>query len=257
MSSAAPRPTGMPLVDGLADLDRPTVADFVGAASEYVVACETLGPLALDDGATVSPPQRKKAGQIRLSAGLGRALAADLADACPRIHAVSGEIRVSGALRTSQFDVVEMTQLDGLKLAIELKPINLAVGRALWNRFGDLRVGAVSTHLKYPYAVCGGVLTIPTWESSPSGRRSTVHLIERVIEALRRAGGRVREDDAPHRHEAVAVVVFDPTTGRMSPDLPAVGSGLRWEEAVVTLARVYDERFPPDLPPAPTDGALF
>jgi len=251
MAAKPPRPTGLPHVDGLAKLGRPTVSDFVAAASEYIVACETLGPLVLSGGESITADQRKKAGQIRLSAGLGRALCADLAAACPRIHATSGEIRVSGALRVSQFDVVEMTMLDGLKLAIELKPINLAVGRALWNRFGDLRVGAVSTHLKYPYAVCGGVLTIPTWESSKAGRKSTRHLIERVTEALRRAGGRRREDDAPHRHEAVAVVAFDPDTASVVPDLPAPGMGLRWEEAVAALADAYDERFPPDVPPAP------
>src|SRR5690349_4252047 len=151
MPAKSPRPTGLPLVDGLAPLPRPTMADFVAAASEYVVACETTGSLLLAGVTTGNAGQRKQAGQIRLSSGLGRALCADLQAACPRISATSGEIRVSGALRVSQFDVVEMTMLDGLKLAIELKPINLAVGRALWNRFGDLRVGAVSTHLKYPY----------------------------------------------------------------------------------------------------------
>ena len=144
-----------------------------------------------------------------------------------------------------------MTQLDGLKLAVELKPVNLAVGRAIWNRFGDIRVTAVSTHLKYPFAVAGGVLTVPTVERAkskayPGGYwKSTEHLIVRLTELLRRAGGRQREDDAPHRLEGVAVVVFDPTNASIRDDLPAPGSGLRWEEAVSALAVAYQERFPP------------
>lgn len=240
-----PRPTGLQLVDGLNSIKRPVLGDFVSAASEYITACVDLGDLALDDGTLVRPPERKKAGQIRLSAALGRALALDLKDAYGDINAVSGETLVSGALRVSKVDVVEMTSLDGLKMAVELKPINLAVGRAIWNRFGDIRVSAVSMHLKYPFAVAGGVLTIPTLEFLRGEWKSTEHLIARLIELLRRAGGRRREDDAPHRLEGVAVVAFDPHTATVHPALPLPGSGLRWEESIQALAQAYEERFPP------------
>jgi hypothetical protein len=246
-----PKPTGLPLVDALAGLRRPTLVDFVSAASEYILAAVDLDELVVGDE-TLTPAARKKAGQIRLSNALGRALAADLKDRWPEINATSGETVVSGALRSSQMDVVEMTQLDGLKLAVELKPVNLAVGRAIWNRFGDIRVTAVSTHLKYPYAVAGGVITVPTVEwakskAAPDGAwKSTERLVARLCELLRRAGGRRREDDAPHRLEGVAVVAFDPRTATVREDLPAPGVGLRWDEAVEALARAYIERFPPD-----------
>jgi hypothetical protein len=240
------KPTGMKLVDALSSIDRPTLQDYVNAASEYVIACENLQELKLRDGTRVTKGARKKAGQIRLSSALGRALAMDLHEKLPRIDAVAGETKVSGALRVAKMDVVEMNQLDGLKLAIELKPVNLAVGRAIWNRYGDIRVGAVSTHLKFPYAVVGGVLTFPTWESTASGRKSTTHLIGRCCELLSRAGNRRREDDAPHRLEGVAVVAFDPSTRKIEQQLPAPGSGLRWEECVAGLAEAYDLRFAPD-----------
>lgn len=58
----------------------------------------------------------------------------------------------------------EVHELDGLRLAVELKPINLAVGRAIWNRFGDIRTSAVNVHLRFPFAVVGGVLVVPTFE---------------------------------------------------------------------------------------------
>src|SRR3954469_5031423 len=199
VATKPPTPTGMKLVDGLADIGRPRIEDYVQAASEYVSECEHITDLVLPDGTKVTKAARQKAGQIRLSNALGRALAADLRDALPRIDAIAGETQVAGALRVAQMDVVEMTPLDGLKLAVELKPVNLAVGRAIWNRYGDIRVGAVSTHLKFPYAVVGGVLTFPTWESTGTKRKSTEHLVARAVELLKRAGNRRREDDAPHR----------------------------------------------------------
>jgi hypothetical protein len=240
------KPTGMARVDQLASLPRPTIQDFVDAASEYVRECVELTEYQPPTGAPVRPGSRKKAGQIRLSNALGRALAADLNDALPRINATAGETRVAGALRIAQMDVVEMSALDGLKLAIELKPVNLAVGRAIWNRYGDIRVGAVSTHLKFPFAVVGGVLTFPTWEWSGGQKKETRHLVARCCELLRRAGSRRREDDAPHRLEGVAVVLFDPDTSTIDAELPGPGSGLRWEECVASLAGAYDERFAPD-----------
>lgn len=248
------KPTGMALVDGLAAIDRPTIEDYVEAASEYVRVCEHLTELVLPDGTKVTKLARQKAGQIRLSNALSRALVADLHAALPRIEAIAGETKVAGALRVAKMDVVEMTPLDGLKLAVELKPVNLAVGRAIWNRYGDIRVGAVSTHLKFPYAVVGGVLTFPTWESDGTKRKSTVHLVARAVELLRRAGSRAREDDAPHRLEGVAVVLFDPDTAQIVPNMPPPGYGLRWEEFIEDMVDAYDNRFAPDEVAEDDDG---
>lgn len=89
-------------------------------------------------------PARSKQAQIALSSGLARALAAELVRRVPRISPYPGELTVAGALRTARADVSEPHQLDGLRLAIEIKPINLAVGRAMWNRFGDIRAFAVN-----------------------------------------------------------------------------------------------------------------
>ena len=60
---------GLPLVDGLAGLLRVELQDYVRAVSQYVLASELPGKETLTDG-------QKKAAQIRLSNGLGRALAA-------------------------------------------------------------------------------------------------------------------------------------------------------------------------------------
>jgi hypothetical protein len=228
-------PVGLALVDSLSSLPSPSIDDYVRAASEYVRLARTL-----NDG-------QRKAAQIRLSAGLSLALRSALVAEEPNMQGIiCGERDVSGALRIVKADLSETHQLDGLRLAVELKPVNLAVGRAIWNRFGDIRTFAVNLHLKFPFAVVGGVLAIPTYEESSGDtpvRRSTVHLITRAVDRLARAGGRRTEGDAPHLLEGVGVIVYDPDSGQLDPDLPAAGRGLRWDEFVSSLAAAYRARF--------------
>ena len=144
-------------------------------------------------------------------------------------------------------DVSEITETDGLKLAVEIKPVHLAVGRAVWNRFGDIRTFAVNVHLKFPFAVVGGILTLPTTERVRSGNdddwKSTTHLIERAIGRFTRASGRQTEGDASHLLEGIAVVVFDRESGGIDPELPAGGDGLRWQEFINRMAEAYEARF--------------
>lgn len=260
-------PTGIEAIDRLAGLPQCRIADYVAAVSAYV-----------RDSADLAPGP-KKAAQIRLSNGLARAFEADLKEHLPNITVHVGEKKVSGALRTVNADVSEMHELDGLRLAVELKPVNLAVGRAIWNRFGDLRTFAVNLHLKFPFAVIGGVLVVPIYEQTntkealeaaaseleeaeeveesadedaegnavqpalPPGTKSTRHLIERAVQRLIRAGGRKTEGDAPHLLEAIAVVAYDPQRCVVAHDLPAEGTGLRWEEFIKAIALAYKGRF--------------
>jgi hypothetical protein len=268
-----PEPTGVAEIDRLATLSPCTIQDYVTGVSAYV-----------RQGATL-PPGPKKAAQIRLSNALARSLAEELGARLPQIRGklVTEEQKVAGGLRTANADVSESHRLDGLRLAVELKPINLAVGRAIWNRFGDIRTFAVNIHLKFPFAVVGGVLVIPTYEETGTKaakvaeedeeraevletesvineaatqppvaaesvapapvRKSTLHLIDRAIERLIRAGGRRSEAESDHLLEGIAVVVYDPDTGTMDPDRPKPGSGLRWDEFVSALAISYRARF--------------
>ena len=267
-------PTGIPEIDRLGQVPNCTIHDYVAGVSAYV-----RGSFNLDAGP-------KKAGQIRLSNALARALANELGKELPKLkdRLTTYEQKVAGGLRTANADVSERHSLDGLRLAVELKPINLAVGRAIWNRFGDIRTFAVNIHLKFPFAIVGGVLVIPIYEEvgttaarraaaaeeiaaegsaeaiveqnqddriddtissdiAAHSRRSTVHLIKRALERLVRAGGRKGEADATHLLEAIAVVVYDPETGKIDAALPKVGSGLRWEEFISSIATTYRARF--------------
>jgi hypothetical protein len=224
---------GLEAVDRLDEVSEPHLQDYIDAVSAYVTTHSALSV------------GKKKAAQIRLSAALGRVLLTDLSRSVPRLarRGHAGERKVAGALRTANADVSETHELDGLRLAVEIKPVNLAVGRAIWNRFGDIRAFAVNIHLKFPFAVVGGVLVVPTYEVTPKGRRSTVGLIERAVDRLRRAGGRETEGDAAHLLEAIAVVAYDPDSATVDAAVPPAGYGLRWEEFVATLASTYLARF--------------
>jgi hypothetical protein len=268
-----PAPTRVAEIDRLADLSSVTIQDYVSGVSAYVRQGSTraAGP--------------KKAAQIRLSNALAGSLADELSSHLPKLKGrlVTHEQKIAGGLRTANADISESHPLDGLRLAIELKPINLAVGRAIWNRFGDIRTFAVNIHLKFPFAVVGGVLVIPTYEETGTKaarkaeqaeeieaehpdpelieelkkaevetvepeppfplRKSTFHLIERAIERLLRAGGRKSEAEAAHLLEGIAVVVYDPATGEIHSDLPKAGCGLRWDEFVHALVTSYRARF--------------
>ena len=251
-------PTGIDRIDGWQQEQGCSINEYLAAVSEYVRRSRHLsaGP--------------KKSGQIRLSQMLGRALADELRACLPQLDVTVGECKVSGGLRTVNADVAEIHPIDGLRLAIELKPVNLAVGRAIWNRFGDIRTFAVNLHLKFPFCVVGGVLVIPTYEEAgtkeaataeaaeaaeegdpeqlapefgASRRKDTRHLIRRAVGRLVRAGGRKTEGDASHLLEGIAVVVYDPDSGTLDLDLPQVGSGLRWNEFISALVDAYQARF--------------
>jgi hypothetical protein len=267
-------PTGILEIDRLGECPNCKIHDYVAGVSAYVRRSSKL-----DSGP-------KKAAQIRLSNALARALANELGKELPKLKSrlVTHEQKVAGGLRTANADVSESHSLDGLRLAVELKPVNLAVGRAIWNRFGDIRTFAVNIHLKFPFAIVGGVLVIPIYEevgtaaarkaaaaeeiaaegsvaalveqdretgidetaendSAAPSRRSTIHLIKRAIERLVRAGGRKSEAEAAHLLEGIAVVVYDPGTGKVDSTLPEAGSGLRWEEFVASIATTYRARF--------------
>jgi hypothetical protein len=161
-----PIPTGIPEIDRLSETPDCTIHDYVAGVSTYV-----RGSSNLDSGP-------KKAAQIRLSSALARALANELSKELPKLknRLATHEQKVAGGLRTANADVSESHPLDGLRLAVELKPINLAVGRAIWNRFGDIRTFAVNIHLKFPFAVVGGVLVIPIYEEvgTTAARRAAV-----------------------------------------------------------------------------------
>ena len=229
--------SGLPLCDALASMDRPRLTDYCAAAAEYIRTAST------------STASQQKIAQVQLSNSLAAITLADIRErlGLPMPLAVAGERQVGGGLRSVQADVSEMTPTDGLTLAIEIKPVHLAIGRAIWNRFGDIRTFAVNIHLKFPFAVIGGIMTLPTEERLKSGDderwKSTDGLIARAADRFSRAGSRRTEAEAAHLLEGIAVVAFDHQTGAIDPSIPPAGKGLRWDEFIEAIATAYEARF--------------
>lgn len=169
-----PEPTGLELVDGLISMERPTIDDYCMASAQYIRQATELGP------------KKGKAAQIRLSNALAEATLADLRDrALGFDRAVAGEREVGGGLRNVKADLSEISEIHGLTLAVEIKPVHLAVGRAIWSRLGDVRTFAVNVHLNFSSAVVGGILTLSTTERVRSGDdtdwKSTNHLVSPAV----------------------------------------------------------------------------
>jgi hypothetical protein len=160
------------------------------------------------------------------------------------LHPKEGETRVAGGLRTAQSDVTEVHHLDGVRLAVEVKPTYRAVGRAIWNRYGDVRAFAVNIHLKFPFAVVGGVQVLPTIDIEDDGSQvDTRKYLDRAARRLSRIRPRQTEADADHLLEAFGLIAFDPVAAELDDSIPPEGSPLRWDAFVEALVRAYDTRF--------------
>lgn len=208
-----------------------SIGDYLFAACAYQAD--------LDAGLVTN----KKKRQLELAALLARVIANEARRRGVK-EVKAGEIAVSGALSRPRVDVVEASVEDGLRLGIEIKTVNEAAGRAMWNRVGDLRSFAVNFHLKFPYAVCGGVITCP---AQMPGEPNLNNLLRRTEQVLSRVNGRPDEASAPHRLEAAALVVYEcgATGPRLSESVPSSGSGLRYEQFIEALILSYSARFFP------------
>lgn len=211
-------PTEQEILLQVLALPRATIDDYCRASAEYVRQANQLSA------------SQMKATQIGLSSVLAKVTLEDLRDV---LHggleqAVAGERKVGGGLREVKADVSEVTEMDGLTLAVELKPVHLAVGRAIWNRFGDIRTFAVNIHLKFPFAVVGGVMTLPTQERQASGSddwKATTHLVERAVARFIRAGGRETEGGLRTFWRASEWSCSTTRMVRSSPIFPRMGRG--------------------------------
>lgn len=78
----------------------------------------------------------------------------------------------------------------------------------------DLATEATTVHSRFPSAVLGFIVVIPA-PCLPAGS-----LANALIGTLTRLGGRTLVDEASHRAEALSLILWDPTTGQVSPTVP-------------------------------------
>jgi hypothetical protein len=105
----------------------------------------------------------------------------------------------------------------------------------------DLATEAATVHSRFPIALVAFIVAIPA-PCLPAGRRLQ---IEGRLGGLAR---RVYANDPDYLAEAFALVIWDPYTGAIDPNVPAPTSRLRIEKFHERVEQIYVERYG-GLPP--------
>jgi hypothetical protein len=152
-----------------------------------------------------------------------------------------GPCRVVGGVRPQNFDVGYRP--DGLRIAYDSKTLNdsKSVQKNYQNMINDLGTEATTVHIRFPYAVVGFAVVVPTpCLSSPQK--------EALTETLERLTQRKSPLDSAHKAEVICLAVWDPETGAIEADWPPAGTMLRVEKFSEQLYQAYSERYK-GLPP--------
>lgn len=156
-----------------------------------------------------------------------------------------GPVRIVGGVRPQNFDVAYRP--DGARIVFDSKTLNDndSVGKNWQNMINDLATEATTVHSRFPSAVVGFIVAIPAPCLAPGPRTNA------IIGTLTRLGGRQLVDEPNHRAEAMSLISWDPSTGRIDPELPHSSSPLRIEKFSEDIQRAYHDRFQ-GLPPHAT-----
>ena len=152
-----------------------------------------------------------------------------------------GDTRLVGGVRTQNYDI--MYRPDGVRIAYYSKTLNASgsLQKNWHNMVNDLASEATTAHTRFPYALALFLVLIP--KDIFSG--NTTSEIMRTLERLN-CRKSIREED--YKAESIALIIWDPHTGEIDPDLPGQESSLRWEKFGARIESAYLERYA-GLPP--------
>lgn len=152
-----------------------------------------------------------------------------------------GNIRIVGGIRPQNFDVGYRP--DGVRIAFDSKTLNDAksVQKNYQNMINDLGTEASTVHTRFPYAVVGFIVAIPTpCLSSPQK--------EALTQTLERLSLRNSPLDSVHKAESISLILWDPETGEIDKNWPLEASCLRIEVFSKFIESAYVDRYK-GLPP--------
>jgi hypothetical protein len=131
-----------------------------------------------------------------------------------------GKTRIVGGIRAQNFDAAYRP--DGPRIVYDSKTLNDAksIQKNWQNMVNDLVTEASTVHTRFPYCIVAFIVLFPRPALAPNQQRNLIRTLERL-------GSRKDELDQTHLAEAIAMVIWDPVTGGMDPDVPAAGSVLR------------------------------
>jgi len=152
-----------------------------------------------------------------------------------------GACRIIGGVRPQNFDVAYRP--DGVRFAFDSKTLNdtKSVQKNYQNMINDLATEATTVHSRFPYALVAFLVIVPT-PCLVSPQR------EGLTGSLERLTGRMSPLDSAHKAEAIALVVWDPATGRIDRAWPDGASPLRIERFSEQVSLAYVSRYK-GLPP--------
>ena len=115
------------------------------------------------------------------------------------------------------------------------------MGKNWQNMINDLATEATTVHSRFPHAVVAFLIAIPA--PCIGGTR-----LAAMVQTLERLTRRFSVEDAAFRAEAIALVIWHPTTGEIDPLVPAPTSPLRLEAFSEQVQAAYVSRYK-GLPP--------
>jgi hypothetical protein len=147
-----------------------------------------------------------------------------------------GPVRVVGGIRPQNYDVGYRP--DGVRFVFDSKTLNdvKSVSKNFQNMVNDLSTEATTVHTRFPYAVVGFMVVVPT----PCFRTG---IRDRFTRMLDRLVARASPIDEVHKAEAVSLVLWDPERPMIDLEWPAPGSVLRLEEFSKQVQTQYHERY--------------
>jgi len=152
-----------------------------------------------------------------------------------------GNVPVIGGVRPQNFDVVYRP--DGARIVFDSKTLNdtKSVGKNWQNMINDLATEATTVHTRFPHAIVAFIVLIP---KPCLGRRQQADMTR----TLERLGARKDVLNQAHLAEVISLVVWNPGTGEIDPEIPSQASPLRIEKFSGTLYPHYVSRYK-GLPP--------
>lgn len=152
-----------------------------------------------------------------------------------------GDTRVVGGVRAQNYDI--MYRPDGVRIAYDSKTLNdrKSLEKNWHNMVNDLASEATTVHTRYPYAIATFFVLIP--EDIFTGTQQT-----EIIRTLERLNCRDGSRDEDYKAESIALVIWNPHTGAISPTTPPTSSSLRLEAYAQRIEKAYLERYA-GLPP--------
>lgn len=159
-----------------------------------------------------------------------------------------GPVTIVGGVRPQRYDVGYRP--DGPRFAFDSKTLNdtESVSKNFLNMVNDLATEATTVHTRFPYALVAFMFIVPRPCLAERSRKAAA-----AIDTLDRLARRDHFDDPEHLAEAIAVVVWDPDTGTIDPEIPSPDSHLRLERFSPIVERIYVARYE-GLPPHQRSG---